>query len=162
MRIAMSRSAHLHKHKPPARKSLFPPFPSSAFRSRCFHVVLFFFVATLPARLPDTRRSSTRGSLVCFVTRFLASPRPDPFLSRLLPEPPSSSLPVLHLPARTAPPDAPPLALQGPAGAVRRPTPGPRAGRVSPHAWQRVERGAGERGGGGVDFKGIPPPPPPL
>ena len=107
------QSAHLQKANP---KSLFPPFPSSAFRSRGFHVFFFCSHKGYPSCAPT---SAGLNGLKCvnrcvFVTRFSQVPGLTLFVSlapgasflfspRPPPPQPASSLP-----------DAP-LSLQGPA-----------------------------------------------
>lgn len=85
---------------------------------------LFFFFSTFPPSLPSSLRVScpataTRirllGSVrLCVRYPILPSPGPDPLCLASLPEPPSSSLPVLRLPwPASSPPDAPLLFAAG-------------------------------------------------
>lgn len=101
----------------------FPPFPSSAFARSPFSLSFSFFFLNLPS-LPSSLRVScpataTRirlpGSVrLCVHYPILPSPGPDPLCLASLPEPPSSSLPVLHLPwPASSPPDAPLLFAAG-------------------------------------------------
>lgn len=93
------------------------------------HALLFlslflFFSSTFPPSLPSSLRVScpataTRirllGSVrLCVRYPILPSPGPDPLCLASLPEPPSSSLPVHHLPwPASSPPDAPLLFAAG-------------------------------------------------
>lgn len=112
----ISTEHHLQGKRPPT----FRYFPVSTERLP-LSGFSFFYVhikVTLPARLPKAGfiRSRKKKSVNhrVFVSQFFPSPRPDPFLSRLLPEPPSSSLPVLHHPRPASPPPNAPLALRRP------------------------------------------------
>lgn len=88
--------------------SLFPRFHRAPSALRAFHVFFFFFLFCsqkgFPFLLQRTVPASTDWNAwiaVCSLPDFPKS-QAWPFLSRLLPEPPSSSLPVLHLPSRPA------------------------------------------------------------